>query len=153
MPPLTLNQAAKAAKKSKSTLLDAIQSGRLSAIRNDLNQWQIDPAELFRVYPANQSETTEENHDRTPENQSETAILLKKEQEERERERAYFLAQIEDLKTDRDQWRHQATALLTHQPKPEATAVPDQLEERAKPKRKKGGFWKNLFRLPSKTID
>jgi hypothetical protein len=51
MPLLTLNQAAKVAEKSKSTLLGAIKSKRLSAFKTPLNQWQIDPDELFRVYP------------------------------------------------------------------------------------------------------
>jgi hypothetical protein len=30
----------------------AIKAGRISATRDDLGQWQIDPAELFRVFPA-----------------------------------------------------------------------------------------------------
>ena len=48
---LTLNQAAKEAGKSKSVLLSAMRGGRLSATKGDGGQWQIDPAELFRVYP------------------------------------------------------------------------------------------------------
>jgi hypothetical protein len=51
MPPFTLGQAAKATGRSKAGLLDAIRSGRISAGRDDKNQWQIDPAELHRVYP------------------------------------------------------------------------------------------------------
>ena len=47
MQPFTLNQAAKACHKSKSAILEAIRSGRLSAGRDDKNQWQIDPAEPF----------------------------------------------------------------------------------------------------------
>ena len=51
MPPLTLNQAAREAGRSKATLLDAIRGGRLSAPKDELGRYQIDPAELFRVYP------------------------------------------------------------------------------------------------------
>src|SRR5262249_59842727 len=37
---------------AKSTILRAIKAGRISAVRDDLGQWQIEPAELFRVFPA-----------------------------------------------------------------------------------------------------
>lgn len=48
---LTLNQAAKACGRSKSTLLDAIRSGRMSAPKDDRGRYVIDPAELHRVFP------------------------------------------------------------------------------------------------------
>ena len=143
MQPLTLNQAAKVAHKSKAAILEAIRSGRLSANRNELQQWQIDPAELFRVYPQNQSETSDENRDQPPEENHPTPILLEKiasfeerlrvTEVERERERRQLESQIDDLKTDRDHWRQQATALLIHQ-QPPAEARP--------------GFWRRLFGSP-----
>src|SRR4051794_19633351 len=46
-----LRQAATQAGTGKSTILRAIQSGRLSAARTDDGGYAIDPAELFRVYP------------------------------------------------------------------------------------------------------
>ena len=51
MPGFSLRQAATEAGTSKSTILRAIQSGRLSATRTDDGGYAIDPAELFRVYP------------------------------------------------------------------------------------------------------
>lgn len=48
---LTLNQAAKACGRSKSTLLDAIRSGRMSAPKDDRGRYAIDPAELHRAFP------------------------------------------------------------------------------------------------------
>jgi excisionase family DNA binding protein len=51
MPPLSLREAAQQARTSKSTILRAIQSGRLSAARTEAGGYAIDPAELFRVYP------------------------------------------------------------------------------------------------------
>lgn len=123
---LTLGQASDECGKHKSTILDAIRSGRLSAHRDDKNQWQIDPAELFRVYPAqkhNEHDNTQVERGLTQSECNTThpqlAQMLEKEQQERERERALLMAQIDDLKADRDQWRQQATMLLTHQPKPE----------------------------------
>lgn len=51
MPFLTLRQAETLTGKSRTALLKAIQRGRLSATKDDLRQWIIDPAELHRVYP------------------------------------------------------------------------------------------------------
>jgi excisionase family DNA binding protein len=49
--PYTVAQAAKAAGRSKSTLLRAIQSGKLSATRDPMTEgWLIEPAELQRAY-------------------------------------------------------------------------------------------------------
>jgi hypothetical protein len=127
MPALTLGQAAKATGKQKSTLLDAIRAGRLSANKDDKNQWQIEPCELFRVYPAQQA--TE--HQTTPTQRQETAELLTP---ILERERLLLIAQIEDLKADRDHWRNQATMLLTHQP-----------EQKPEPEQPKSQLWQKLF--------
>jgi excisionase family DNA binding protein len=46
----SLSQAAKLAGVSKATIHRAIKSGRLSATRQDDGSYQIDPAELYRVY-------------------------------------------------------------------------------------------------------
>ena len=47
----TLGQAAKATGKTKTTIQVAIKNGRMSASKDDLGRYQIDPAELHRVYP------------------------------------------------------------------------------------------------------
>jgi Lhr-like helicase len=122
MPELTLNQAAKASKKSKSTISKAINNGRLSAKKDDKGQCQIDTSELFRVFPAEQEEIREETQKKT----HETAILevkithLERElgslHKERERERASLENQLEREKEQANFWRQQATNFLTHQP-------------------------------------
>ncbi len=48
---LTLNKAAQTCGHSKSTLLDAIRSGRMTAPKDDRGRYAIDPAELHRVFP------------------------------------------------------------------------------------------------------
>jgi hypothetical protein len=154
MPALTLNQAAKAAKKAKSTLLEAINSGRLSATRNDLQQWQIEPSELFRVYPAERFATEQENRDRPPREPAqeppETTVLLQKEREERERERQQMQATIEDLRrrldqseTERRDTQGKLTALLTYQPEPRMEIL-QQIQPMPKTP-EKGELWKKLF--------
>src|SRR5215211_1790658 len=83
---LSLRDAAAQAGVSKTTILRAIRSGRLSAPRNDDGGYAIDPAELFRVYPpgtgVNQEDrnsTGVEDQDAPPqwttENASRTAVL------------------------------------------------------------------------------
>ena len=52
MPTLTLGTASQATGRAKSTILRAIKSGRISATRAETGEWSIDPAELFRVFPA-----------------------------------------------------------------------------------------------------
>ena len=46
----TLGKAAQATGKSKTTIHRAINSGKLSAMRNDQGEYEIDPSELMRVY-------------------------------------------------------------------------------------------------------
>ena len=48
----TLGQAAKAVGMSKTSILRSIKAGRISAGRDELGQWAIEPCELHRVYPA-----------------------------------------------------------------------------------------------------
>ena len=108
MPFLTLGQAANECGKQKSTLLNAISKGRLSASKDEKGQWQIDPAELFRVFPVQHQNERRETHIEHHETAQHLAELL-------ERERKLLLEQIADLKADRDHWRNQATMLLTHQ--------------------------------------
>lgn len=52
----SLREAAEHTGKSKSTILRAIQSGRLKAPKNKLGGYDIDPKELFSVYPENEYE-------------------------------------------------------------------------------------------------
>ena len=47
----TIKEAAELIGRSKTAILRSIQSGRISAHRDDMGQWRIDPAELHRVYP------------------------------------------------------------------------------------------------------
>lgn len=132
MKPLNLNQAAKTCKKSKAAILDAIRSGRLSAKQNDLKIWEIDPAELFRVYPfeveTNQptnKTTKQQNRDQPEENQQVTSDLFKeiieKIDQERTREREQMQATIDDLRKRLDEEaeeRRKLTKLLTYQSEP-----------------------------------
>jgi hypothetical protein len=125
----TLGTAQKATGVSKSTLSRAIKSGRISATKNDDGSYEIDPAELHRVYPPvqerNPSDNPFEEQDATPKTHDETVGLrreLELLREERDRERTQLMDQIEDFRQRLDQSNQafkdkdtQLTALLTDQ--------------------------------------
>jgi len=48
--PYSLKQAADATGKTKPTILRAIKTGKISAGKSEMGEWEIDPAELHRVY-------------------------------------------------------------------------------------------------------
>ena len=47
---VSAKQAAEQVGLSKQGVIKAIKQGKLSATKDDNGEWQIDPAELFRVY-------------------------------------------------------------------------------------------------------
>lgn len=119
----------------------------MSAAKNDKGHWEIDPAELFRVYPKTSfSEpeeplpTPQENHKKTSQNSAlEVEVKMLREQierldTERERERAQLGDQIEALKAQAERQsadHRQALAALT-----------DQREKVAEPPKR--GLWAGL---------
>jgi len=109
----TLNEAAKAVGKSKTTIHRAIKSGKISASKLENGVYAIDPSELHRVFQAGTAERTIRNASEQHETEVGTAdIQLELLEKERERERQQLEETIADLRDDRDKWRQQATALL-----------------------------------------
>src|SRR3990170_588475 len=49
---LSLSEAASAAGIAKSTIWRAVKAGRISATKTEMGTYQVDAAELFRVFPA-----------------------------------------------------------------------------------------------------
>jgi hypothetical protein len=47
----TIATAAAAVGRNKTAILRAIEAGKISAAKDENGEWQIDPAELHRVYP------------------------------------------------------------------------------------------------------
>ena len=100
----TAGKAAEAAGVAKSTITKAISNGKLSAIKNN-GAWEIDAAELHRVFPPKRSETVAIEQTATPAENSQEIEFLKKQLEAAQE-------QIDDIKKDRDAWRNQANTLL-----------------------------------------
>lgn len=115
---LSANQASKEAGIAKKTLLDALKSGRMSADKNDKGHWEIDPSELFRVFPRTGATPVMETETHPLENRSKTIensileVELKAERQMRER----LEAEIMDLRGQRDKWQMQAERLLLEKP-------------------------------------
>ncbi len=113
----TLGDAAKATGKSKATISKAIKSGRISAIKDATGTFQIDPAELHRVYPPTVSSEHKETPKETLGEQEKSGLIreLQARLEAANERLADKDETISDLREDRDKWRQQATALLTDQ--------------------------------------
>ena len=96
----TLGQAAEATGKTKGAISKAIQKGRVSAIRNEDGSYNIDPAELHRVYDPVSPQRDSAPYNGIP---KETENLLKiKELEARleaaDQEKRILYDQISDLR-------------------------------------------------------
>ena len=109
MASFTLGTASQATGTAKSTILRAIKAGRISASRDELGQWVIDPAELARVFPLLAIPGATSEH--TPVVRDATAI-------ERDAATDVLVAELraalaglrqdrDDLRQDRDRW-HEA---------------------------------------------
>lgn len=126
MPDMTMRQAAQWAGVTRATVQKAIVRGRLSATKDELGHYHINPAELERVYQPKQvdgSRDTGKSHPETAELTAarERELALMRELVTKAEERAAELAQ------DRDHWREQAeaqTRLLTHQQQQPASQMP-----------------------------
>lgn len=107
---LSLRNAAKEAGVSKSTILRAIQGGRLSAARTPDGGYDIDPAELFRVYPPNSAErpSTDAPGQDTPAAAPAATAALEAQLEGLREILRRADATADELRQDRDKWRQMA---------------------------------------------
>ena len=115
-----LATAAAATGKTKSTILKSIQKGRISAHKDAFGNWNIDPAEVHRVYPPVSEKVENE--------QTGTGVETKETGKIRELEaKVNLLEEIcADLKAEREaqraeaaEWRRTITALLPPPQQPE----------------------------------
>jgi hypothetical protein len=103
MPAFTLGTASQATGCAKSTILRAIKAGRISATRDELGQWSIEPVELFRCFPPRviPSATPATANTAQKERDATTDMLVA--------ELRQVIADLrcghEDLRQERDHWR------------------------------------------------
>src|SRR5690348_582182 len=115
----SLREAATAAGKGKPAILKAIQSGKISAQKDEFGAWQIEPAELHRVYPPVFRDTVSEpgskETEKTIRNDNGNRLLeqeiqflrekLTDLQQMKDNERRNLSERIEELRRDRDDLR------------------------------------------------
>jgi hypothetical protein len=127
---LSLGQAAKAVRRSKSALSRDVKAGRISASRNADGSLAIEPSELFRVFPpvshdnstwrdpqplSNGAETVERVNNYPPQ-QATDSLQLYQRLARAEAERDLLLDQVADLRTRLNaeaEERRRLTAVLT----------------------------------------
>src|SRR4051812_34317770 len=121
MTTFSIRDAAREAGVSKTSILRAIQSGRMSAPRKDDGGYAIDPAELFRVFSpkgtdvgqgdrsgdADRGQTVPPSPEATDHLSARFAALEAEVQALKELVRRLDLDKT-DLKSDRDAWKNQA---------------------------------------------
>ena len=140
-PRLSLNQVAKVTGRSKGTISKALSDGKLSYLSKTESGYEIDLAEALRVFPPKTPQeqiehgrgslNTEEELSHSYLMQSQIDQLksrLETAESERQRERENSQSQIDDLKTQRDQWQKQAeqTLKLQHERDSEQKALNDE---------------------------
>ena len=115
---LSLTKAAEEVGISRSALFKAIKNGRVSASKNSKGEFEIDPAELFRVYqPVNKVNVNLHQPSQQQDIAKETAetveiTMLKQLLKQVESERDDLRRRLDD----EAQERRKLTMLLTHQP-------------------------------------
>lgn len=122
---ISAKEAAELASVSKGAILRAIKSGRMSATKDVNGEWEIDVAELSRVYTVRAPSEREDTPEYTPGAQREIELLREMLRDKGE--------VIEDLRRRLDaesDERRRLTALL---------------EAMAPPKPRKAGWWQRLL--------
>ena len=124
---LTMSAAAGQTGLSKSTIHRAIKSGKLSAHRLEDGSYEIDPAELFRVYRPTQPAPGRTTERYAP--PSETGEMASGTEWDAVEAHLRELLEIErrrgdELRQDRDAWRAQAERLALMPPTPEIQPPP-----------------------------
>jgi hypothetical protein len=117
MATLTMGQAAKETGVSKATLSKALKTGRLSYVTKTTAGYEIDPAELFRVFPPKPSVNVEAERSETHREH----LLL---DDAHRREVQLLREQLDEVRIDRDAWREQAQRLALAAPETVAELVP-----------------------------
>ena len=145
----TLGQAAKAVGMSKTSILRSIKAGRISAGRDELGQWAIEPCELHRVYPplTDDNDTGNGTTERAVTGRD-TALVEANARASLFEQRISDLRNIlddmrgqrDDMRGERDHWREQAQRLaLADQRERTAAAAP---QAKSEPERRP--WWRRL---------
>ena len=116
----TLAAAAAAAGLSKTTIFRAIKSGKISGSKDENGQWQVEPAELHRVYPpfvdGGESTDAAQRHAAVD---AITAAELQLNYALLETRVTYLKEALEEMRGQRNAWQTQAERLALTDERPQ----------------------------------
>jgi hypothetical protein len=139
----TLGRAAKAVGMSKTSILRSIKAGRISAGRDELGQWAIEPCELHRVYPPLDDTGTGNGTEERGVPVAETALAEATARATLAEARlSDFKSMLEDIREQRDGWQRQAERVA-------ALAITDQRKE---PAPAQPQTWRQMLRAPTRQL-
>jgi hypothetical protein len=121
----TLGTAALACGANKSTVLRSIKAGKIAATRDEHGQWQIEPAELHRVYPAIAPQCAA-----PPDATSELVVLLRQ--------------QLDDMRNTLDRARNDADVWRKAFEEERAQRLPPPASHSAQPPSQQQSWWQWL---------
>jgi hypothetical protein len=123
---MTLSEAAAATGVNRSTLFRAYKSGRMSATRTETGQIEVDPAELFRVFPPVAAQ--EAQFDAAPYGAQASATSATDENALRasvlEVEVKLLREMLDAMRCDRDNWHEMAIKVTAALPAPAPATSP-----------------------------
>ena len=147
----SVKQAAEATGKTKPTILRAIQKGKISAQKGEHGEWQIDPAELHRVYEP-VSDGTSTRTDAYEASASREIELLREMLADKDRQIENLTRRLESVDEERRTTLRQLTALLTDQrerpiitPPPEPAAAQHPAPVMNEPPTKEAGWLRRMI--------
>ena len=108
-PMMSLSEAAIAAGIAKSTIWRAIKAGRMSASKGATGSYQVDAAELFRVFPAT-PKSGAMRQDAPEAERGALSAALEAQISTYKDISGLLREQLDDVRKDRDAWRTQAEA-------------------------------------------
>ena len=103
----TLGEASKKSGKAKSTISKAIADGKITATKLENGTYQIDPSELGRWLDTFSKKVFTIEHPKT-----ETVTALERDIEHLKDKISMLTNSTEELRRERDDWKHQAKTLL-----------------------------------------
>ncbi len=118
-----LSEAAAATGVNRSTIYRAWKAGRMSATRTDTGAIEVEPVELFRVFPPVAAQEADPGaalygaRDRAPDDNAMRASAL-------EVEVRLLREMLDAMRNDRDAWREQAGKVVAALPPPAAVETP-----------------------------
>lgn len=116
----TLGQAAQASGKSRSTIKRALENGQIVGEKGDSGKWQIEPAELRRVYPIEEQGTVSDsdNSKKSVSDSRELQLQLeaaKQQIADKDKTINDLRSRLDRSEEERRKKDHQLTAMLTEQ--------------------------------------